>query len=69
MKTVLCSVSGLQNNAEKTQIKNALDKIKGVQEVGVNLITGSIKVEYNEPASDFEIKYCIENTGFKIVSE
>jgi len=69
MNTVLCSVSGIQNKECKTQIKNALDKIKGVQEVGVNLTTGTVKVEYNEPATELEIKDCIEHTGFKIEYE
>jgi len=69
METVICSVSGIQNKECKTQIKNALDKLKGVQEVGVNLITGTVKVDYNEPATENEIKDCIEHTGFKIEYE
>jgi copper chaperone CopZ len=69
MNTVTCVVSGIPNKESKTQIKNALDKIEGVQEVGVNLATGTIKVEYNEPATAVEIKDCIENTGFKIEYE
>lgn len=66
MNTVVCSVSGIQNKEGKTQVKNALDKIKGVQGVGVNLATGTVKVEYNEPATENEIKTCIEHCGFKI---
>ena len=50
-------------------IKNALNKIDGIQEVGVNLATGTIEIEYNEPATEADIKNCIENTGFKIVYE
>ena len=69
MNTLLCNVTGIKNKECKTQIKNALDKIKGVQEVGVNLVTGSIKVGYNEPATEIQIKDCIENTGFKIEYE
>lgn len=69
MHTMLCSVSGIPNKESKTQIKNALDKIKGVQEVGVNLTTSTVKVDYNEPATAEEIKDCIENTGFKIEYE
>ncbi len=69
MNTILCSVSGMQNKTNKTQIKNALDKIEGVQEVGVNLTTGTVKVEYNDPATENQIKNCIEHTGFKIVYE
>ncbi|RPF42304.1 heavy-metal-associated domain-containing protein [Hydrogenoanaerobacterium saccharovorans] len=69
MDTILCSVSGIQNKECKTQLKNALDKIKGVQEIGVNLTTGTVKVEYNEPATEMDIKNCIEHTGFKIIYE
>ena len=69
MNTMLCSVEGLQNKEGKTQIKNALDKIKGVSEVGVNLATGTVKVDYNDPATELSIKDCIEHTGFKIVYE
>lgn len=67
MKTIQCSVNGIQNKEEKTQIKNALDKIEGVREVGVNLKTGTVKIDYNEPATEDEIKNCIESTGFRIV--
>ncbi|MGE4484721.1 MAG: heavy-metal-associated domain-containing protein [Oscillospiraceae bacterium] len=69
MNTMMCSVSGIQNKESKTQIKNALNKIKGVQEVGVNLNTGTVEISYSEPAEENDIKNCIENTGFKIVYE
>lgn len=69
MNTMLCSVSGLQNKEGKTQIKNALNKIKGVNQVGVNLVTGSVEIKYNEPATEIELKECIENTGFQIEYE
>jgi len=69
MNTMLCSVSGIQNKEEKTQIKNALNKIKGVNEVGVNLTTGTVEIQYNDPATENELKGCIENTGFKILYE
>jgi copper chaperone CopZ len=60
MNTMLCSVSGIQNKENKTQIKNALNKIEGVNEVGVNLATGTIEISYNQPATENEIKNCIE---------
>ncbi len=66
---MLCNVSGLKNKEGKTQIKNALDKIEGVHEVGVNAATGTVTVGYNEPATEIDIKNCIERTGFKIVYE
>lgn len=70
MSTMLCNVVGIENNKErKAQIKNALDKINGVQKVGVNLTSGTIKVDYSEPATRNLIKNCIEETGFKIEYE
>ncbi|NMA38275.1 MAG: heavy-metal-associated domain-containing protein [Papillibacter sp.] len=69
MNTMLCGVSGIQNKECKTQIKNALSKIEGVSEVGVNLLTGTVKIDYNEPATENDIKRCIENTGFSIIYE
>ena len=49
MDTMLCSVSGIQNKECKTQIKNALNKIDGVNEVGVNLASGTVEIQYNDP--------------------
>ena len=69
MNTMLCSVSGIQNKECKTQIKNALNKIDGVNEVGVNLASGTVEIQYNDPATAIELKDCIENTGFRIVYE
>lgn len=67
MNMMYCSVAGIMSKDNKTQLKNALDKVKGVQEVGVNLTTGTVQVKYNDPASENEIKNCIEKTGYKIL--
>jgi len=58
-------VDGLVNENMKTQVKNALEKIDGVSNVCVDLGRGSVEVIYNEPATQEEIKSCIENTGHK----
>jgi copper chaperone len=69
METMLCNVEGMWNKANKTEIKNALGKIDGVSQVGVNLATGTIKIDYNDPATENVLKNCIEDSGFKIVYE
>lgn len=66
---MICSVSGIQNKESKTQIKNALNKIDGVNEVGVNMLSGTVEIQFNPPATEIELKKCIEDTGFKIVYE
>jgi len=66
MKTVHCNVSGLAGSESKTKLLNALDEIKGVQEVAVDLARGTVEVEYNPPADPQQIKNCIEHTGYQI---
>lgn len=66
MDRVHYTVSGLLNNNCKTQVKNALDEIEGVQMVAVDLGRSSIEVAYGEETNENEIRECIENTGFKI---
>ncbi|HHW67011.1 MAG: hypothetical protein PWP07_298 [Epulopiscium sp.] len=66
MNRVHYQVNGMQNENFKNQIKNALDKIEGVQMVNVDLRRGSVEVGYNEPADEEEIKECIEKTGCTI---
>ncbi|MCD2500312.1 heavy-metal-associated domain-containing protein [Clostridium sp. NSJ-145] len=66
MDRVHYNVTGLINNSTKTQIKNALDKIDGIQEVCVDLGRSSIEVAFNESVTEAEVRNCIEETGFSI---
>jgi copper chaperone CopZ len=66
MNKVHYNVTGLQNTNMKTQLKNALDKIEGVQSVSVDLGQGSIEVGYSKAASEDDIRGCVENVGCKI---
>lgn len=60
-------VDGLANENMKTQVKNALENVQGVNKVCVDLARGSVEVIYNMPATNEEIKRCIENTGHHIL--
>lgn len=66
MNKVHYNVSGLQNSQVKTQVKNALDQLQGVQMVNVDLGRGSIEVGYNEATQESEIRQCIEHIGCQI---
>ena len=59
-------VNVIANENMKTQIKNSLEKIDGVNNVCVDMSRGSVEVIYNNPATEQEIRSCIENTGHKI---
>jgi copper chaperone CopZ len=58
--------NGLQNAQAKTQIKNALDKVTGVQMVNVDFARGTVEVGYSEPADENAVRECIEKTGCKV---
>ena len=60
------NVEGIANANMKTQIRNALEKIDGVNGVCVDSARGTVEVMYNAPATPQEIKECIENTGHNV---
>lgn len=59
-------VNGLVNETIKTQMKNSLEKIDGVNNVCIDLGRGSVEVIYSDPATKSEIENCIEKTGHHI---
>ncbi|MDF2905556.1 MAG: heavy-metal-associated domain protein [Herbinix sp.] len=67
MNTVHYQVNGLVNTPMKTQVKNALEKVDGVQKVNIDLHRGSVEVDYNDPAKESEIRTEIEHVGCRIV--
>ncbi|MPQ45273.1 heavy-metal-associated domain-containing protein [Clostridium tarantellae] len=66
MDRVHYNVNGLVNSTNKTHIKNALDKIEGIQQVCVDVARGSVEVIFNEQVKVEDIKKCIEDTGYNI---
>lgn len=66
MQKVHYSISGLQNTEMKTQLKNALNKIDGIQMVNVDAGRSTIEVGYNENADETNIRSCIEHVGCTI---
>lgn len=66
MERVHYNVNGLVNTTSKTQLKNALDKIEGVQAANIDLGRGTVEVMFSEAASEAEIKNCIQDTGYEI---
>ncbi|EOR20090.1 MULTISPECIES: heavy-metal-associated domain-containing protein [Clostridium] len=66
MERLHCKVNGIANENMKTQLKNSLEKVEGVNQVCVDMSRGSVEVIYNKPATQQSIKSCIENTGHTI---
>lgn len=66
MNNVHYNVNGLYNIPIKTQLKNALAEMDGVQMVNVDLHRGTVEVGFNDPAKECEIKRAIENIGCKV---
>ena len=66
MDYISFNVTGIANNQMKTSLKNALDKIEGIQSIEVDKALGRVEVGYNEPANEAQIRNCIEQTGFSL---
>ncbi len=66
MERVHLSVNGMENSQSKTSLKNALEKLDGVQMINVDLGRGSVEIGFNNPTAEADIKSCIENTGYTI---
>ncbi|NLK28043.1 MAG: heavy-metal-associated domain-containing protein [Clostridiales bacterium] len=66
MNNVHYNVNGLLNTQRKTQLKNVLEDIQGVQKVNVDLGRGSVEVNYNDATNEQAIRQGIERVGCKI---
>lgn len=67
MNRVHYEVNNLVNSTSKTQLKNALDKVEGVQNVCVDMARGTVEVIYSDEANESKIKSCIEDSGFNVI--
>lgn len=56
-------VNGIANNTMKVQMKKALRKIEGVNDVCIDKGRSTIEVMYNPPATSEAIWECIEGAG------
>ena len=66
MNRVHYEVNNLVNSTSKTQLKNALDKVEGVQNVCVDMARGTVEVIYSDEDKEKKIKSCIEDSGFNV---
>lgn len=66
MDKIHYNVNGLANENMKTQVRNAVEKIEGVDMVCVDRGRGSVEVDYNSPATPETIKESIERTGHRV---
>ena len=67
MERVHYKIDGIANENMKTQVKNSLENIDGVNQVCVDMARGSVEVIYNEPATETQIKACLNNSGHEII--
>ena len=66
MERVHYKINGISNENMKTQVKNSLEKVDGVDQVCVDMARGTIEIIYNEPATATQIKSCLQNSGHEI---
>ena len=68
MDRIRYDVDGIINNNMKTAIKNALERIDGVESVDVDLGNQSIEIGCNNTTNQIMVKRCIEKSGARINS-
>jgi copper chaperone CopZ len=66
MNNVHYDVSGIAGQESKTRVKNALEKIEGVQQVAVDVARGTVEVGFSDYVNSEEIRQCIEHAGYTI---
>lgn len=66
MNKVHYNVDGIYNIPMKTQIKNRLEELDGVQQVNIDLARGTVEVGFNDKTSESEIRSSIEEIGCRI---
>lgn len=59
-------VEGLNNESTKMHLKSALENIKGVNGVCIDLGKNNLEIRYDNRADLEEIRDCIENTAHTI---
>ena len=58
------TVTGMSCAACSAHVEKAVGKVDGVENVAVNLLGGSMKVEYSGPATDEAIIHAVEAAGY-----
>lgn len=66
MQSIHCKVNGIKNDTEKIQLKKALDKIDGVVQIAIDRVESTVDIDFNSPATEKDIKNCIESSGHLI---
>lgn len=67
MKKIELNLEGLQYKDSRDKIKNQLQWLNGVQDICMDVDHKSVNVTYDWPATEVEIKGCLENNGFKVL--
>jgi copper chaperone CopZ len=68
MEKVHYDVSGIINADRKTKIKKSLSKVKGVQQIEVDVARGTVDVNFNTPATSEVIEHSIQKQGCIILN-
>lgn len=63
MKEASIEIRALPNSKAKNQLINSLEKIEGVKHASIDSAGDTVKVTYDCPASEQQIKHCIHGAG------
>lgn len=67
MKNFKFNLEGIQYTDSQNKVKNQLQRLNGVQDISMDIDHKLVNVTYDWPATEIEIKDCLENNGFKVM--
>jgi len=68
MKSMRISIDGLEQMETQDKVRDQLESVIGVQNVGMSAGQTYVDVDYDEQTSDIELNNHLQNNGYKIIS-
>ncbi|SEW24054.1 hypothetical protein [[Clostridium] fimetarium] len=66
MKSIRINIEGLQEIETQDKVRDQLESVIGVQNVGMSAGQTYVDVDYDEQTSDIELNNHLQNNGYKI---
>ena len=68
MKSERIIIEGLQQMETQDKVRDQLESVIGVKNVGMSAGQTYVDVDYDEQTSDIELNNHLQNNGYKIIS-
>ena len=67
MKSIRINIAGLEQMETQDKVRDQLESVIGVKNVGMSAGQTYVDVDYDEQTSDIELNNHLQNNGYKIM--